>query len=283
VSSRADVKSEADRFVKSYARLWTYSPDFKTIPHWPVEFAWRLDGLCIGVEGLTPDQDAAVRARVAGVVEAAGLHALKATCGPAQIDILFSPEPQRLLDGLVARAPQILGDSDSDTRSVRTVTRPIQAWYSVGPQCRTDGECGDVEGRYRFLNRVTVIVDLRRTGNRPLKQLADYAAMLALSEPRSLDQCQALPSVTDMFAGVCPDRGAVTGLTAADEAYLSAIYKIPPDLSDREIPSEIVGRMARILAGGGLDSAWASAGDLRPNSHIHTDFQHLDSQAKLDR
>jgi hypothetical protein len=52
--------------------------------------------------------------------------------------------------------------------------------------------------------------------------LADYIAMLALSQPASLDRCQELPSISNMLAPGCasvPDR-----ITDGDLAYLRALY-----------------------------------------------------------
>jgi hypothetical protein len=53
--------------------------------------------------------------------------------------------------------------------------------------------------------------------------LADYIAMLALSQPASLDSCQALPSISNLLAPGCasvPDR-----ITDGDLAYLRALYQ----------------------------------------------------------
>jgi hypothetical protein len=119
----------------------------------------------------------------------------------------------------------------------------------------------DQRGPRQFLN-VFVIVDLRSTGNKSLALLTDYVAMVVLSQPRSLDHCNALPSITDLYAGSCPGRGAPDGLTPADAAYLTALYTTPEDnVSPRREPgvvlfkpsssaeaSDVVDRMAQRLA-----------------------------------
>src|SRR6185312_10586876 len=101
-----------------------------------------------------------------------------------------------------------------------------------------------------FLN-VLVIVDLTRveTKTKRLGRLADYVTMLALSQPRDLGQCNALPSITDLFAA-CPDRLPPDGLTVADAAYLSALYP-PAKAAARSTgtQSAVTQRMATILAG----------------------------------
>jgi hypothetical protein len=84
------------------------------------------------------------------------------------------------------------------------------------------GGWGATDNSRQFFN-VFIIVDIRRTGGADLRLLSDYVAMLAFSQPQSLGSCQALPSITDLFAS-CPGRVAPDGLTLADTAYLHALY-----------------------------------------------------------
>jgi beta-lactamase regulating signal transducer with metallopeptidase domain len=122
---------------------------------------------------------------------------------------------------------------------------------------------------------VVVIVDSRRVGTTKLGALADYVALLVLSQSRALDHCQPLPSIADLFAGPCPGRAAPTGLTPADNAYLSALYlyngrpnsatapqvMVGPRKLVGAIPeTDLVDRMASVLAGPG---AVAEAGSAR--------------------
>jgi len=55
--------------------------------------------------------------------------------------------------------------------------------------------------------------------------LADYVTMLALSQPASLDNCQELPSVSNMLAKDC--ASVSSRITDGDLAYLQALYKMP--------------------------------------------------------
>jgi len=240
--------AQALSFVRSYAAA---TRERHMIARWG-------ESICVEVAGLAPDQAAAVRARVEAVAGAVGVDAQPVECRP-NVDIRFSAEPQRVLGDVIAHRGWILGDATSDTRSVETVTRPIQAWYQtngvefaaigtetlkvrvrdqetvpsqtqtqqwVPPVGMTTPPAPRLEAR-QFLN-VLVIVDLRRTKDMSLGLISDYVAMLALSQPRSLDHCNALASVTDLFAGACPGRGAPAGLTPADSAYLAALYAADP-------------------------------------------------------
>jgi hypothetical protein len=59
--------------------------------------------------------------------------------------------------------------------------------------------------------------------------LADYIAMLALSQPAAQDNCQELPSISNLLAPKCastPHR-----ITDGDLAYLRGLYKMPSGLA----------------------------------------------------
>ena len=55
--------------------------------------------------------------------------------------------------------------------------------------------------------------------------LADYIAMLALSQAGSLDTCQDMPSISNLLAKGC--ASASTKITDADLAYLRGLYSLP--------------------------------------------------------
>ncbi|MFO1248859.1 MAG: hypothetical protein U1E93_11710 [Alphaproteobacteria bacterium] len=56
--------------------------------------------------------------------------------------------------------------------------------------------------------------------------LADYMAMLALSQPGSLDTCEPLPSITNLLAPGCTTIART--ITDGDLAYLRGLYKLSP-------------------------------------------------------
>jgi hypothetical protein len=219
---------------------------------------WR-NALCIEVRGLPPEQAVAVKARIEAVAQAQRLwlYSTRQMCGKARnVSVVFTPDPQRTLDEIIARDPLTLGDQHSNTRTVKTVTRPIQAWYQMSL-------CGDVCGPkpvQEHLGAAMVLVDMRRAGHTKLATIADYVAMLVLSEPRFPDRCQALPSVLDLFAGPCEGRPAPTGLTPTDLAYLKAVYSADepiwkPDLSRSRSAAptldQVAARMGKLMAGAG--------------------------------
>lgn len=238
-----DPKGEAARFVHAYA----IGSEFHFIVQWG-------DRLCIKVLGLPPAQAAAVKSRIEAVAQSVSLklYSPVGACAPTNVSIVFTPDAQRTLDDVIARRPHILGDNHSDTRAVKTVTRPVQAWYQTCD--RTD--CGP-EPVYKHLEAAMVLVDQRRIDGMKLGAIADYIAMLLMSEPQHPDRCQTLPSVIDLFAGPCAGRPAPTGLTATDLAYLKAAYTAGgritrPDWQNgagEATLEDVAGRMGMILAG----------------------------------
>jgi hypothetical protein len=99
----------------------------------------------------------------------------------------------------------------------------------------------------QFMN-VIVIVDARAMEGKTFGAVTDYVAMLAMSQPRSLEGCNALPSVIDLMAKTaCTDRDAPIGLTAADSAYLAGLYASDPEARTTSAVGDISSRMAKIL------------------------------------
>jgi hypothetical protein len=82
--------------------------------------------------------------------------------------------------------------------------------------------------RSLFTN-VLIVVDAPAMEGRRIGPIADYIAMLALSQAKSLDTCGALSSILDLMAEACADRSAPATWTDSDIAYLTALYKV--DLS----------------------------------------------------
>ena len=101
--------------------------------------------------------------------------------------------------------------------------------------------------RSTFRN-VLVVLDSHAVEGKDLGAVADYAAMLALAQPRSLDGCSALSSILDLMAkSPCAGRDAPDQLTAADASYLTALYASNPESSAITERGDIAGRMSEML------------------------------------
>jgi hypothetical protein len=273
----AEAENQAFKFVTSYAAS-TIKID--QVPRWN-------DPVCAQVIGLPADQAAQVKARVEEVARAVGLKTGAADC-TADIEIAFAAEPQRLVDNFVKNREWILGYHYVDPKA-KLVTRPIQAWYSTAtlggsgsgvgwqfaytgvpsqsggnptqinkrvldvPEAWSPTGCGDstlTSCLQSIFANVLIVVDTGKVQGKSVGVLSDYVAMLALSEPRSLDGCQALPSVTDLFVSGCAG-GAPDGLTPTDAAYLTALYQANPEARKVNQQAEIADRMAKMLVSAG--------------------------------
>lgn len=93
-----------------------------------------------------------------------------------------------------------------------------------------------------------IIADSKALVGKPLRLVADDMVMLALSQAKSLEGCTALPSVIDAFArSPCGDRDPPSGLTPADDAYLTALYSADPKGRRFLEENDIAERMAQNL------------------------------------
>ena len=72
--------------------------------------------------------------------------------------------------------------------------------------------------------------------------------MLALSQPKSLDGCNALPSILDLTAkSACPGRDPPDGLTAGRRRLAHRALRVGPEAKGDGERTDITIRMADIL------------------------------------
>ena len=248
------------------------------------QFARWRDSICVHVDGLTFDQAAKIAARVGDVAKAVGVSVQAPGCANANIEIEFTAQPQSLLDTIAARRQQLLGYHYSvETKALKTVTRPIQAWYMTatvgnGPNGGATFASGGAPttsgtGKSEVIDdpnnppptgcadsrlssclssvykNVMVVADTENLQGKDLGVLSDYIAMIALSRPASLDGCATDPSVLDVLAKApCPGRDAPRGLTPADAASITALYAADLKSMKPGEQTELDGRMQAILS-----------------------------------
>ena len=96
-------------------------------------------------------------------------------------------------------------------------------------------------------HHIIIVADLSRLAGYEIGPLADYIAMLALTQLNSLDTCQQLPSIVNMLAPGCERK--VSAITEYDVAYLHGLYKMSPDRRLLSQKGEIADRMSETLGG----------------------------------
>ena len=277
------VQDEAQAFIKAYPAP---TAELGQIARW-------RDPMCVQVFGVSPDVAAKIQARVENVGQALGLRVEPAGCH-ANIEVIFSGQPQVIMDGVARKRELLLGYFHrQDLRKLKTISRPIQAWYvtaTLGGAGNTTGQtfayyettgnvplpnvqwhreviddpiyqaptgCGDSPHFTACLSgvikNVLVVADASRLQGRDAGLLSDYISMLVLSQPRSLDGCNSLASVIDLFApSGCEGRDIPNGLTPADAAYLTALYQSNPEARLSFEQGDIADRMAKILINAGV-------------------------------
>jgi hypothetical protein len=218
--------------------------------------------LCPVTLGLPPAFDTFVTARLLAVAAKVGARTGVVGACRTNVEILFTDEPEQVVQSLSERTRgAILGvHYVHETRHLLEVTHPIQAWYVTGTRydqnatvpVSTTSLNGTTKGaddrapaidapyhnvpdrvalgsripmrRISAIANVLIVADLKEVGGRDIGPVSDYIAMLALSEPASLDECNALPSILDLMAAGCDARARPAALTDSDMAYLRALY-----------------------------------------------------------
>lgn len=269
-----EAQKQASSFVQSYAAS---TAKLGQIARWG-------DALCIDVTGIAADKAAAIKARVEDVAKALNLATAPAGCGH-NVEVMFTDQPQTLLDDVAKRQEWFLGYNHRDPKA-KIVTNPIQAWYVTmtvgggGPNSGalfasgggagyglpmqtkdrviddatlwTPTGCGDnhfTSCLKSVLGNVLVVVDTKKVQGKSVGLLSDYVAMLVLSQPSALDHCNTLSSITDLFVEGC-GRAPPQELTPADAAYLTALYTADPEAKQAGQQAAISGRMAQMLTPG---------------------------------
>jgi hypothetical protein len=219
--------------------------------------------VCPVTLGLPQSFDDYISARIVQVAARVGAKTdTTGKCAP-NIQVLFTDEPKAVVKALADRTKgAILGMHYlHETPRLLEVTHPIQGWYVTGTrmiddsdapvanvepdgstQSSAESKMPRVDNAYRNVpDRVTtgtripgerissilnvlIVADIRQVGGHEVGSIADYITMLALSEPRSLDDCNELPSILDLMATECDSRPKSDKLTDGDMAYLKGLY-----------------------------------------------------------
>ncbi len=218
---------------------------------------WRQD-VCVATLGLPEAMNAAISARIAQVAATIGAPRTASTGCKANVEVLFTAEPQKLVDLVASREWVLLGfHYAAQTHRITRVIHPIQAWYVTGtrsygnggaallgqiaqpsvgtgqialddPMNQSPGGQGgsrlDASLGSEFAN-VLIVVDQTKVAGQSTEAIADYAAVMAFAPVADVDSCNALPSILDLL-GKCDPPRTPEGLTASDIAYLKALYAV---------------------------------------------------------
>lgn len=232
-----------------------------------------VDPICPVVTGLAPAHAAIVASRVRIVARLAGARLAPERCEP-NIMISFSGDASALARAIRTRAPaQLLEVPVADRPALFDGNAPIRWWYSteardssgiaassilppwtagngaVGGSVLPTNEDSTTLNHYnpslvstrtmRALQAATVLVDVNLAEGHTLSSIAEYVALVALAEI----QLDARPanSVLNLFS----NSEAPKQLSARDEIFLKALYRLPLDRRARQQRARLVNDMAK--------------------------------------
>ncbi|HTT97356.1 MAG TPA: hypothetical protein VMF58_04865 [Rhizomicrobium sp.] len=228
---------------------------------------WRAP-VCPSVQGLPPAFNKFVADRIQAVALKVGAP-YEASCKP-NIEVMFTPETQKMANQVAEKTPWLFGTKLSTSAAkLATVSHPIQAWYvtaTVDPsgQQRTDdpsdpvgvmGNNRKIDGsrlgakKASVLENVVIIADAGKLAGHDVGTVADYIALLALSQVQANDGCAALPSVADAMASACSKQPAPDSITNVDVAFLKGLYATQPDALGTIARADIARRVSQDLSG----------------------------------
>ncbi|MGB6449440.1 MAG: hypothetical protein WBE92_01680 [Steroidobacteraceae bacterium] len=276
---RHTLKRVAIQFVRLHGAV---SPVIHQIGRWQAD-------VCPRVTGLNPRAEAFVSRRVKAVARSVGAPTpgVGKRCA-VNVEIVFTPEPQPLLNHIAKAYPGLLGSARSAGDTI--FRHAIQSWYLTGTKAevawqrsrvqdqiemgqeaadgppRPDGARVDpayggehapaafagshfTTGLTSELLLVFVVVDTRQVAGDSLRSIADYIAMLALTRMGSLDGCSELPSIIDLLSSGCDEREKPQALTEADTAYLKALYSSDLEMNLNIELGDMRDRMVTSIAG----------------------------------
>jgi hypothetical protein len=103
------------------------------------------------------------------------------------------------------------------------------------------------DGLRTVMHHVIITADPTKLSDYEVGALADYIAMLALTQLNSLDVCQELPSIINLLASGCP--GAPNAISDSDLGYLRGLYSMSADGNLRMQQDGIAYRLKSDLSG----------------------------------
>jgi hypothetical protein len=253
------LRAKLYRFARSHSKPSTAN----------AHLARWYEGICPQTSGLSPVLNALVSARIKDIARTAGTPvATEKDCKFPNIEIMFTIEPQKLMDDVAGRFQGLLGfPFQAKVRKLATVVRPIQSWYATATRAPGAGLIAfspnwlvdhasvpdpSIKTGTRLpatvitaLINVLVVADVSKVMNQRPEALADYIAMLALSQYQPVYNCDELPSVTQLMSSTCSP--AQMSLTVSDAAYLRGLYSADLTQPIQTEIADIANRMFRQL------------------------------------
>jgi hypothetical protein len=231
--SRAELRKRIETFVSSAMRR-----ENELVGRWN-------DALCPVVAGVAEAQATFIRDRLLSV-EAEARNRPKTTPDHclANTFIIVTDDPDALLAEWQARDPGMFRWRPRRGVTVSSGTRFARTWHNA-IEVKTASLGSRLESpASKYIENVVVLVDSRETRGMPIAQLADYVALVSLTQLDATVDLAGSQSILELNSR--PAGEAPSALTEWDHALLNALYRTSYNPAHQRM--DITARMVRALA-----------------------------------
>lgn len=233
---------------------------------------WQ-DKVCPGVVGITPQASQAMLDRIAMRALSLGLNVGEPGC-KANVLIVVTDDGQKFTPTFVQQNKKLFGDAfdagntlgKNALEAFTKADRPVRWWHIsqtvtdrgqvLGDSVATVANGGGFNGvqvarvnnasrlgasTHQEFNRIIAIVDTSKTRGVTFGAVADYIAMIALTQVQADVDAGGYDSILNVFEGPVGDEAPLTGWTAWDSAFVNGLYAVRQDfVTSQQLENEIV-------------------------------------------
>lgn len=217
------------------------------------QFPRFRDDICTKVIGLPDGFNAFISRRIVAVAKQVGAPVAKAADCRANVNVIFTAQPQALISDIAKRKDILLGFyySHAQFQGLSAFDHPIEARYVTrvrdpsgasklevhDPTSWLDppgGRAGSrlSNGMSTEIVHSLIIADANKAAGEKIDSIADTIAVLALARWQGIRRCSSMPTILNRLAADCDDPPEAA--TPEDLALLKALYSVSP----RELGSQ---------------------------------------------
>ena len=159
-------------------------------------------------------------------------------CLKPNLLVVVSPQPQAALDSIADKAPVLVAMAGTQIKRLK-IKYPIQSWYVslirdnngrlMADLENPDGSPPHIHGALSRLytglspemGMATVIIDANAANGVAVDTIADYSALVGLSQTVQRGVCQPVPTIANLLLKGCDPENQSKSITDVDLAMLT--------------------------------------------------------------